>query len=174
VLEERDSHIFRELNTKKISDNPSEDIDRVSQDVHIELANLPDLLEIDLINRATFRADGGIIPNTIEVKVNDFTDNDSVAVLVPKKGEIWRVFCPIATLISGSTATTGYEYFIKDTASGVSYRIYYMANNSSNPILTEDRSLSEVWVIGYGQELVCELTTLSGTIRAGVLAGRMR
>lgn len=174
MYRERESPIFRELNTTKVGDSPANDIDLLSQDMHIEQSNTIDLQELDLINRATFRSDGGIIPNTIECKVNDFTDNDAVSVLVPKKGEIWRVFCPIASLTSGSTATTTYQYFIKDTASGVSYRIYYMANNSASPILTEDRSLSEVWVIGYGQELVCELATISGTISAGVLAGRMR
>ena len=168
--------IWEELNTKQVGDAPSEAIQSLSDPVHIEASNVGVLSSIDLINKATMRADGGIIPDTIECKVADYDDNASVSVLVPKKGEVWRVFCPIAKLTAGSTANTTYQYFIKDTASGREYRVYYMANTSASPILTEDRSLSEVWTIGYGQELVCELVTIGtgGKISAGVLAGRVR
>ena len=67
--------IWEELNTKKIEDSPSEQIQLLSDPVHIEASNVGVLSSIDLINKTTMRADGGIIPDSFEFKVAEFDDN---------------------------------------------------------------------------------------------------
>ena len=84
---ERESPIFRELNTKKVGETPSSAIDLVSKDIHIQQSNSIDLQELDLINRVTFR-DGLPIPNTGKV-VQTTGDNDRIQ-FQPETGEVWQ------------------------------------------------------------------------------------
>ena len=89
MLQERDSHIFRELNSKTLGDKPAEVIDRVTRDVHIETENIPELLEIDLINKVTFR-DGLPIPGTGKIVSVTASDSDETTVIfTPSAGEVW-------------------------------------------------------------------------------------
>jgi hypothetical protein len=170
--------IWEELNTKKISDSPSETIQNQSDPVHIEASNVGVLSSIDLINKATMRADAGIIPDSIEFKVANFDDNQTQTVLEPKKGEIWIVFCPIAKVITGgTTGSVGYQLWIEDTVTGYDYRVYYYASTSSSPIPVEDAGnyKSQLFQLGYGQRLNAEISDFSATkISWGVLAGRVR
>lgn len=170
-----------QLNTKTLEDGSSaEDINLQSKDVHLQYQNKEVLSDVKLVNDATLRSDGGIIPGTMACKVAEFTDNGTVTVLEPAKGEIWRVFQPLGRLTAGSISTTiAYELWLEDTtgsSTAASYRVFYMASTSSKPILLEDANyfLSDL-TIGYGQKLNFEISAFSGTsLVAGVLAGRVR
>ena len=166
-----------QLNTFKISSNPGTQIQKQSDPIHLEENNQDLLKSVKLVNDATLRSDGGIIPGTMAVKVGSFTDNGQITVIAPGEGEVWRVFLPIAKVISGSVSTTpSYQLWIKDVATSVQYRVYYFASTSSSPILTEDAAWDgEQTTIGPGQELIAEVGSFSATnINFGVLAGRVR
>ena len=166
-----------QLNTFKISSNPGNQIQKQSDPIHLEEENQDLLKSVKLVNDATLRSDGGIIPGTMAVKVGSCTDNGQITVIAPGEGEVWRVFLPIAKVISGSVSTTpSYQLWIKDVATSVQYRVYYFASTSSSPILTEDAAWDgEQTTIGPGQELIAEVGSFSATnINFGVLAGRVR
>ena len=166
-----------QLNTFKISSNPGTQIQKQSDPIHLEEDNQDLLKSVKLVNDATLRSDGGIIPGTMAVKVGSFTDNGQITVIAPEEGQIWRVFLPIAKVTSGSVSTTpSYQLFIKDVATSVQYRVYYFSSTSSSPILTEDAAWDgEQTTIGPGQELIAEVGSFSATnINFGVLAGRVR
>ena len=166
-----------QLNTFKISSNPGTQIQKQSDPIHLEENNQDLLKSVKLVNDATLRSDGGIIPGTMAVKVGSFTDNGQITVIAPGEGEVWRVFLPIAKVTSGSVSTTpSYQLWIKDVATSVQYRVYYFASTSSSPILTEDAAWDgEQTTIGPGQELIAEVGSFSATnINFGVLAGRVR
>ena len=168
---------WEQLNTFKISSNPGTQIQKQSDPIHLEEENQDLLKSVKLVNDATLRSDGGIIPGTMAVKVGSFTDNGQITVIAPGEGEVWRVFLPIAKVTSGSVSTTpSYQLWIKDVATSVQYRVYYFASTSSSPILTEDAAWDgEQTTIGPGQELIAEVGSFSATnINFGVLAGRVR
>ena len=169
---------WEQLNTKKVgSGSDAASINSQSKDINLEEDNKPVLEDVKLVNDATLRSDGGIIPGTMAVKVGSFTDNGQITVIAPEAGEVWRVFLPIAKVTSGSVSTTpSYQLWIKDVATSVQYRVYYFASTSSSPILTEDAAWDgEQTTIGPGQELIAEVGSFSATnINFGVLAGRVR
>lgn len=173
----KDKQFFEQLNTKTIADSPATTIQSQSNPVHLEKGNKEILSSIKLVNDATLRSDGGIIPGTIALKVANFTDNEDHTVVAPASGEIWRILMPVAKVTSGSVSTTPtYQIWIKDTATSVQYRVFYFASTSSSPILNEDLAWDgEAYVIGEGQTLIASMGSFSATnIAFGVLAGRVR
>lgn len=172
-----DDNFYDQLNTKVISDAPATEIQGQSDPVHLQKANKDVLSAIKLVNDATLRSDGGIIPGTIALKVADFTDNEDHTVITPAAGEVWRILMPLAKTTSGSISTTPtYQLWIKDTATSVEYRVFYYSSSSSSPILNEDLAWDgEAYVIGEGQTLIASMGSFSATnIKFGVLAGRVR
>jgi len=172
--------IWDNLNTTKIGDDPSSVINTQTRNIHLERSNKATLADVNLINKATFRTDGGVIPGTMAFKVLPFTDNGTQTVLEPAEGEIWRVFQPLGRVTSGTVSTTiDYELWLEDAtgaATATSYRLFYMGSTSSKPILLEDANyfLSDL-TVGYGQKVNFEIGSFSGTqVVAGVLAGRIR
>ena len=131
--------IWTNLNTFKLGDVEAANIQRQTDPIHIEELNRSALEDTKLINDATMRSDGGIIPDTVAIKYHEFDDNGTVTVLEPAKGEIWKVLLPIARTISGSISTTPtYQLWLRQTGTSATYRIFYFASTSSAPILTED------------------------------------
>tara|TARA_R110002020_G_C16306203_1_gene773489 strand:- start:297 stop:812 length:516 start_codon:yes stop_codon:yes gene_type:complete len=166
-----------QLNTFKISSNPGTQIQKQSDPIHLEEDNEDLLKSVKLVNDATLRSDGGIIPGTIALKVADFTDNEDHTVVTPAAGEVWRILMPVAKVTSGSVVTTPtYQLWIKDTATSVQYRVFYFSSTSSSPILNEDLAWDgEAYVLGEGQTLIASMGSFSATnIKFGVLAGRVR
>jgi hypothetical protein len=168
--------IWDQLNTKTIEDNAGTEIQVQSNPVHLQEQNRHDLSDIKLINDASLRSDGGIIPGTVEAKVGTFTDNAQIEIVAPAKGEVWQILYPIAKVTAGGVSTTvGYELWLQDKNS-VQYRIYYYASTSSSPIPNEDASLwAAPLFLGEGQKLYAEISSFSATsINWGVQAGRVR
>ena len=126
----RESSIYRELNTKKVGDAPSSDIDLISKDVHIQQSNQTELLELDLINRVTMR-DGGPIPGTFQVIQKDYSDATTETILTPGNGEVWLYIGSSrasATIASGSIT---YRLLIKDNVNDQTVCICSEASSSS-------------------------------------------
>ena len=172
-----DDYFYEQLNTKTIEDNDATSVQGLSNPVHLEKNNEQLLNSIKLVNDATLRSDGGIIPGTVALKVADFTDNEDHTVVTPAAGEVWRILMPVAKVTSGSVVTTPtYQLWIKDTATSVQYRVFYFSSTSSSPILNEDLAWDgEAYVIGEGQTLIASMGSFSATnIKFGVLAGRVR
>jgi hypothetical protein len=175
--------IWEELNTKTISDAPSEEIQAQSDPVHIEASNVGVLSSIDLINKVTMRSDGGLIPETLDITVKEFSDNAEQVILTPKRGEVIQILTPVAKVTLGSTSgNVVYILWIQQldaTGSwGNKYRIAYFATSDSDPILNSmgrsDRA-DELMCLGYGQRLVAEISSFSASkIEFGVLNGRIR
>ena len=175
--------IWEELNTKTISDTPSEDIQVQSDPVHIQASNVGVLSSIDLINKVTMRSDGGLIPETIDITVNEFSDNGEAVIVTPKRGEVIQILTPVAKVTLGSTTgNVVYILWIQQldaTGSwGNKYRIAYFATSDADPILNSmgrsDRA-DELMCLGYGQRLVAEISSFSASkIEFGVLNGRIR
>jgi hypothetical protein len=173
--------IWEQLNTKTLEDgSDAAVINAQTKDIQLQESNKPELMDTIVVNQASMRSDGGIIPGTMSFKVLPFTDNGTQTVLEPARGEVWRIFQPLARVTAGTVSTTvDYELWLEDdtgAATATSYRMFYMGSTSSKPILLEDANyfLSEL-TIGYGQKLNFEIGSFSGTnIVAGVLAGRIR
>jgi len=86
-----DENIFSNLNPKTLTSVTATDINTTTRDVHIERKNLDALKTSVLVNDATFRTDGGIIPGTIEVVNVAYDDNQYYTVKEPNAGEVWMV-----------------------------------------------------------------------------------
>ena len=107
MYRERESPIFRELNTKKVGDTPSTDIHLVSKDIHLQQSNVMDLQELDLINRVTFR-DGLQIPDTGKV-VQTSGDSDRIQ-FQPEAGEVWQFVGGDILETAAGTFTVNFEF----------------------------------------------------------------
>ena len=173
-----DEYFFQQLNTTKIGDNPSLEIQVQSNPVQLQESNKDLLSSVRLVNDATLRSDGGIIPDTIAFKTNTFSDNGQVRILKPERGEIWKILLPVARTIAGSISTTPeYELWIKGSTTNPAslFRIFFFSSTSSAPILTEDANYWAMFQLGFGQELYAEMGSFSATsIEFGVVAGRIR
>lgn len=172
--------IWDQLNTKTIADKAATEIQAQSNPVHLQESNRSELSDIQLINNANLRSDGGIIPDTIQAFGSTFTDNGTAAILTPEKGEVWQIIAPVARVLSGSVTTT-LNFELRLGVSELSLdsnliRMTFYASTSSSPILTEDTSWDgDLWLIGHGQKLHAQLSQFSATeIFFGVLAGRVR
>lgn len=156
----------------------SKNIDLLRDGLVLQGTNDDNFHDLKTVNDASMRTGSDIIPGTLTFATGDFIDNGSDSVLIPKEGEVWRIIMPIAKVVSGSVSTTPtYQFFIKQTSTSTTYRIYYFSSTSSAPILTEDANYwgSGPIEIGHGSELVAQIGSFSGTlIRFGVYAGRVK
>ncbi len=107
-----DENIWANLNPKTISDNPSQQVNQVTQPIHLEKANKQALEATVLINNALLRADNAIIPGTMKiVSVNGGTEASTpITLYEPNEGELWRVL-DISAERTGSGTTNYYPRY---------------------------------------------------------------
>ena len=86
-----DESIYSQLTTKTLSTVSATDINTQTGPIHLEKENEKILKSTVLVNDATFRTDGGIIPGTIEVVNVAYDDNQYYTVKEPNAGEVWMV-----------------------------------------------------------------------------------
>lgn len=146
----RESAIYRELNTKKVGDAPSSDIDLISKDVHLQQSNQTELLELDLINRVTMR-DGRPMPNTQMVSATTVTDDTRTIALAPAEGEVWSVM-NITASRSGLTSSSGITLYINDPVNSVLQTFFYGSSSSADFMLDDDGTWDD-FVITYPCQL---------------------
>jgi len=115
-------NIFDNLNTKTIKSVSATDIADLTNPIHISQADVEALERTILVNKSTYRLDGGPIPAS--QKIVEFTCDDSGAtnaiVFTPERGEVWSIS-------AGSYASTGGTsrlfLFIKDNVNNIAMEI---------------------------------------------------
>jgi len=107
-----DNFPWDQLNTLKISDAPSTEVNLVTKPLHLEKANKDALQTTVLINNALFRSDSAIIPGTMKiVSVDGTTDaNNRVMFYEPAEGELWRIL-DIGAIRTGSGTVNYYPVY---------------------------------------------------------------
>jgi len=95
-------NIFDNLNTKTIKSVSATDIADLTNPIHISQADIEALERTILVNKSTYRLDGGPIPAS--QKIVEFSCDDSgstnAEVFSPQRGEVWSIS-------AGSFASSG-------------------------------------------------------------------
>lgn len=173
-----ESNLYAQLRSSQLGTASVDAFDLVKDPVFINKEWEDELRRINLVGQASnLQSQSGPIMGTVSFKTNDFTADAIADILTPEEGEIWRVYYPIAKCTAGSISTTPtYQLWLKNNATGVAFRIYYISSTSSSPILNEDASWDgEQLVIGYGMTLQAQIGSFSSTnIAFGVTAARIR
>ena len=137
-----DENIFSNLNPKTLSSVTATDINTTTRDVHIERKNLDALKTTVLVNDASMRASGTIIPGTGAVKLSELvTDNTRTTWFQPNPGEVWVVDAAGLrwTEKTGDSALTMY-YYDGTTALDVAYLNNTATGSSVVARLSDDGS----------------------------------
>jgi hypothetical protein len=146
-----DDNFYEQLNTKVIGDAPGNAINAQSKDVHLEKANEKVLSAINLVNDATFRSDGGAIPDTQQIHTTTVTDDSRTVAFVPAKGELWSVM-NITASRTNITSASGVTLYLNDTVNSVLQTFFYGSSTSADFMLDDDGTWDD-FVITYPMEL---------------------
>ena len=121
------------MNTKTLGDVEAIDIQSLQERVHIQRANAAELKTYNLINRATFRADGGIIPNKGKI-IQTTGDNDRIQ-FQPESGECWRFAG--GDILETGTATFTVNFQLRDLDGNIAF-IGSASSTGQEPITTDN------------------------------------
>ncbi len=131
-----DENIFSNLNPKTLGDVSATEINRTTRDVHIERKNLDALKTTVLVNKATFREDGGPIPGTLVIR--QVVSNDSGAKFnldFVEAGEVWILYGFSVADMSGRSGSCTHEVFVADRNNSLTCEIIdYSASSSVFPM----------------------------------------
>jgi len=115
-------NIFDNLNTKTIKSVSATDIADLTNPIHISRADIEALERTILVNKSTYRLDGGPIPAS--QKIVEFTCDDSGAtnavVFTPERGEVWSIS---AGSYASSGGTSRLFLLLKDNVNNLSMEI---------------------------------------------------
>lgn len=131
--------IYSNLNSKKLSDVSAGDIEIVTSPLHIQKSNEDALRTTVLINEASMR-DGGIIPDSGEVKTYTQTNDSDYQFIIPPDGEVWMIQ-GISSTVDASGANTSYLYLTSPGLTATADMVYLssIASSSDNvPIFPSD------------------------------------
>ena len=107
-----DKNFFQQLNTKKISDIPSSDIQLLSNPINLESGNKEVLSSIKLVNDASMR-DGRHIPATSEIATGTPAESGvKVDVKTPARGEVWEIDTASMESLTGGSGDAGFSFFV--------------------------------------------------------------
>ncbi len=123
--------IWDNLNATKIGDDPGQAIDTQTRNIHLERANKELLSDVNLINQATFRSDGGYIPGTGSIKSVTVTDDTRTVFFQPGRGEVWQIFSGYASL-TGVGSTVNHNLYFKDLTNDNLILWFYYGSSSSS------------------------------------------
>lgn len=131
--------IWDNLNTKTISELPSEDIQRQSNPIHLEKRNRELLADVNLINQATLR-DGRVMPDTNAFTTTTITDNgygDGIVIMAPEKGQVLSLQAIGITANTAPSSSVTYYLFLQDrtltnTSSSTAIYLDSVSSTSSN------------------------------------------
>ena len=107
-----DKNFFQQLNTKKISDIPSSDIQLLSNPINLESGNKEVLSSIKLVNDASMR-DGRHIPATSEIATGTPAESGvKVDVKTPARGEVWEIDTASMESLTGGSGDAVCSFFV--------------------------------------------------------------
>lgn len=166
------------LNTKKLGDAPSTDIDNVSKSISIQESSKEDMQEVVLTNQATLR-DGQVIPNTGRIIISPSIIEAGFAnqqvICAPEKGETLRILgLSLVYDSSPSGSVTSYIYIQDRTMSGGgssgSDANQYLDSASNASINTPWSGIVEPSIYGmeitYPLQLIMYVNDMKGTSQA--------
>ena len=176
--------IWDQLNTKTIGDKPSVDIQKQSNPVHLQDQNRQELIDIKLINDATFRSSSDIIPDSGNLDTQTITDNgysNRVVIMSPEKGEVLRVIGLAATTSGSPSSSIGYFFFLQDqtvdnTSSNAAIYLDSQSSGSSNvPFLGVSTFLNtSQYELAYPFQLTAYVDNLQGTSSIDIKTATVR
>ena len=123
--------IWDQLNTQKLGDEPGTVINTQTKNIHLEEKNREVLADVNLINEAAFRTDGGVIPGTGAMKSVDVTDNTRTTLFTPEPGEVW-VLNSITAEATNPGGTITYKLYMYDGTTLVTW--FYYQSSGTNPV----------------------------------------
>ena len=132
--------IWDQLNTKTLADLPTEDIQRQSNPIHLELDNEEILQSVKLLNDVTFR-DGLPIPATQVIVPVQATDSGTrVVIKQPNKGEVWRIAAATCTGLAGGSGNVQHRFFFGDGTNIINW--FYLSSSSSDLVMNQEAEWS--------------------------------
>ena len=103
--------IYGNLQHKTLSSLTASEVQTLTDPTFIQPDNQDALITYNLINRAAFRDDSGVIPGSSICVKATVTDTNSVVAFTPAKGEVWQVMaCSSEGSSAPSTSLTYYLY----------------------------------------------------------------
>jgi len=176
--------IWDQLNTKTIGDKPSVDIQKQSNPVHLQDENRQELIDIKLINDATFRSSSDIIPDSGNLDTQTITDNgydNRVLIMNPEKGEVLRLLGVNATTTGTPSGSITYYFFLQDqtvdnTSSTATLYLDSQGSSSSNvPFMGISSFLNTAqYEISYPFQLTMYVSAMQGTTSIKVKTATVR
>jgi len=115
-------NIYTQLNTKTIKTVSAPDISAVTNPIHFQESDKEALETTVLVNKASYRLDGGPIPGTQQIVTQAFTDSgaSNLVVFTPAVGEVWSIS---AGSYSSTGGTSRIFLFLKDNVNGTAMEI---------------------------------------------------
>lgn len=115
-------NIYEQLNTKTVKSVSATDIADVTNPIHLSAADQEALERTIMINRSTYRLDGGPIPGSQKIVNGSFTDSGATneVIFTPARGEVWSIS---AGSYSSSGGTSRIFLFLKDNVNNVAMEI---------------------------------------------------
>ena len=133
--------IWDNLNTTKLGDEPGSVINTQTRNIHLEKRNRELLEDVNLINQAVFRGDGGVIPGTGVIKSVDVTDNTRTTLFTPSAGETY-VLHSISADVTNVGGTCTYTFFMSDGTTLV--RWFYYQSAGASPVVQSDADFPDM------------------------------
>lgn len=159
----RKSVIYEQLNTKKIQDSPSTEIQTVQNPLNIEQKNAEYLREVALINQATFRGDSGPIPAETKIVTASQTDSGTkVAIYTPSKGETWQVISVYYSGMAGGSGSITQSLWFLDNANSQSVAWKLSASSDAAAVLVDGSNSGPTFDENITLQWMSERTSLSG------------
>lgn len=158
---ESDSNLFENLTTKTLNTVSATNIDALTRDIHLERANQEALLATVLVNDASMRASGTIIPGTGAIKLSEaVTDNTRTTWFRPNPGEVWVVDMAgfVWTDKTGDAGLTMY-YYDGTTALDVAY----LSNTATGSSITARLSDDGSWEWPFHVDENCYIQFVAGS-----------
>ena len=128
--------VYTNLQNKTLSSVEAKDIQQLTDPTFIQATNQDALMTYNMINQATFRNSGTLIPDKWKLVVTQLNDSGvAEAVFTPLKGETWLINVADVIMNNRSSSIVHDMYIRID---GRDVRFYYYSTSDNNVILTTD------------------------------------
>ena len=125
--------VYVNLQNKTLDSVTTTDINKLTSPTFIQATNQDALLTYNTINRATFRSDGGIIPN--KGKIIQTTGDSDRLQFQPELGECWRFAG--GDILETGTATFSVNFQLRDLDGNIAF-IGSASSTGQEPITTDN------------------------------------
>jgi hypothetical protein len=156
--------VYVNLQNKTLSNVTTTDINKLTSPTFIQATNQDALLTYNTINRATFRSDGGIIPNKGKV-IQTTGDSDRIQ-FQPELGEAWRFAG--GDILEQATGTFTVNFQLRDLDGNIAF-IGSASSTGQEPITTDNLYKLGTIEITNSLYLYADVTAGTGRISTAFL-----